>query len=332
MEKETKRELLIKYGLWFIILITAVIFILSDIFVISETGKTVWQIIADGVVIIAIGYIITSLLDIQGILIGKRQPEVINSEKDKRIKVKQCEPYIQNMDLYCENQNNIELKKVRTKILSEVGLKYDDYFNENGDAIGFKLKEPKKINYKKLINEETGEKYLKEEIMLKNKQYRQDLREFNAKLNSYKKSLKIKITELTTQALMSDGSKSKDRFDFGKNENEYLAKSRRNDFVSKIALAVLFAYYTITPAQDYRYIEMLWKVLQVVVFLGFGFLSLLKSYFFMTKNYVARVLRQTNELNKFLREQQPLLKEDFEKEIIDKAVKTFEDKFEIAVE
>lgn len=146
MENKAK-EWFVNNIIYIIVTLISAVFLFSAIFEISETGKTLEEILLNSALILVIGYVITVLLDIQGIFKGGKTKEVINIKQNHDKVVERAEPYAKDLDIFCEQENISNLRQARTRILAKAGLNYDECFNQNGSAKEVKfecVEKPKK--------------------------------------------------------------------------------------------------------------------------------------------------------------------------------------------
>ena len=122
------------------------------------------------------------------------------------------------------------------------------------------------------------------------------------KKKMFKQAVRVRLTQLTTQDLISNGANKYDKFDLGDTQKDYLRKSGIGSILSKVAVALIFGYYTIQLISDFSWAVLLWNALQVVTFLAFGIIKYFQAYMFMQNQFVDRTKRQISELKKFLAE------------------------------
>lgn len=307
---------------FFTFLISAV-YIGRGIITIDETGKTIAAILSDGLLFLAVGYIISLLFNFQGILNGYKTVDVTTEKTKHDNLVTASEPYTSNMDDFCKNKNFENLKTVRTRILQRMGMAYADYFNEDSSAkdVVFdfdsieKIDKIKTIRFGKNRGKETTKK-------VKDKYAINKLKE---KRKQFKQAIKVELTQLTPDVLISESAKANDRFNLGQTIQGYLQKTSASGFIFQIIGAILFGYYVPGLIQDFSWAALIWTSLQVVWFLAMGFVKYYTSYFYMQNGYVGRIKKQ----NKYLTEIVKIygkpddniinkLKEDITKEIMEK--------------
>ena len=130
MENKAK-EWFVNNIIYIIVTLISAVFLFSAIFEISETGKTLEEILLNSALILVIGYVITVLLDIQGIFKGGKTKEVISIKQNHDKVVERAEPYAKDLDIFCEQENISNLKASKNKNTCKGWLNYDECFNQN---------------------------------------------------------------------------------------------------------------------------------------------------------------------------------------------------------
>ena len=312
-----RKDWFINNLIYLVILLISVVFIFTAIFKIAESGKTISEILLNSALILVLAYTITALLDIQGIFKGGKTKEVTDIKKKHEEIVTSVEPIAGKLDAFCIDENKDNLKQIRTRFLAKAGIDYDSCFDEKGASKEIKFEVPAKPKY--------DNKKTKSENDLIFKDYKEKLANIKFKKQMFKKAVRVRLAQLTTEDLISNGSNKNDKFDFGDTQKDYLKKSISFSFFSKVAVSFIFGFYTIQLINDFQWAYLLWNSLQVVTFLAFGVIKYFQAYLFMQNNFVDRTKRQINELKKFLNKN---AKEEYTEEqmeaIANKVAKRFE--------
>jgi len=259
---------------YFVVAFTCIIYILTALIRIEETGKTIAQIIADGVVAFLLGIFIARMFDLQGMMNGNKTAKVEAARTAHSEIVSKVADYIDRLDAWCEDENRNNYKVERTKILARAGLRYVDCFDENGVAKDWSP-DPARLENK----------------LTKHLEKR--------KVRGYNKAVKLKLTSITASDLMSEGGKQNDKFNFGRTKAEYEKTSSIKDIVSKAGTAIIFGYYGVTLIQDFDYASLIWMALQVAIFLITGVIKMYQSYNFILDEYRVRIIKKIDNLQKF---------------------------------
>ena len=275
MMEKTKNYLKQNLG-YFVIALACIIYVARGIITISETGKTVLEILVDGALALFFGIFINIVFELQGMMSGDRDDRVLNTIRKHGDIVDSISPHIDKLDEWCEKKNKEALKLARIRMLSSHGLKYDDYFDEDGVAKEFK------INTEKLESQ--------------NKETRQQEKD---RIRCFKNACKIKLTLLTTNSLTSEGGRDYDPYYLGQTKKQYKTRTAMTDFISKIGVAVIFGVYGAQLVQSFSWAFLVWTAIQVVLFLIMGVVKLYTSYMFVVDDYRGRIVKKIDNLTKF---------------------------------
>lgn len=286
------KEWFINNIIYFILILISVIYLFTAIFEIAETGKSLSEILLSSALILVIGYIVTALFDIQGIFKGTKTKEVIGVKENHEKTVELVEPFASELDAFCEQENKDNLRQSRTRLLAKAGLNYSDCFNEDSSA--------KEVRFELPTKPKKDKSKTKSENNLIFIEYKEKLANIKFKKKMFKQAVRVKLTQLTTQDLISNGSNKNDKFNFGDTQKDYLRKSNMSSALSKILVALVFGYYTIQLIQNFSWALLLWNALQIITFIAFGIIKYFQAYMFMQNQFVDRVKRQISELKKFL--------------------------------
>ena len=277
------RDFFRKYMGYFAIAMVSVCYVLTALLEFIETGKTVPQIISDGVLVFLLGFFINRLFDLQGIMDGERDDNFKASMVNHGRAVDRISPHIDHLDKWCDDKNKENLRTQRTRILATEGLKYEDYFDEDGSAKELHVDEAKLNN-----------KFLRKMEM--------------TRIKCFYKALHVKLTPLSACELTSEGSDMNDPYYFGRTKREYERESSISDVASKVAIGVIFGYYSVSLIQDFSYAKLIWNGLQVAIFVLMGFVKMFNSYIFITGEFRGRMVKKVNVLEMFLRFVEPKAK------------------------
>ena len=259
---------------YFIVALVSIVYIATAFITVDETGKTIGEIIADTAVVFFLGLFINRVFDLQGMMNGDRDERVQMAIVTHGETVVKISPYIDRLDEWCKLKNEENLKVQRTRVLASEGMRYEDYFNEDGSAKDF----------------------IPDEEKLKNKTLRKTEK---ARIRCFKKALHLKLTPITAGALTSEGGKKQDPYNFGRTKGQYETQTSVRDIITKICIAGIFGYYGVRLIQDFNYATLIWNGLQVVIFLIMGCIKMYNSFMFVTGEYRTRIVNKTNNLEMF---------------------------------
>lgn len=270
---------------YFVVALVSAVYIATAFITIDETGKTIGEIIADTAIVFFLGFFINRVFDLQGMMNGDQDERVQKTIAVHGETVVKISPYIDKLDEWCNIKNKENLKLQRTKILASEGMKYSDYFDDDGTAKGFVPDKDK----------------LKDKLLRKIEK---------AKLRCFKKALHLKLTPLSAGGLTSEGGKHQDPYNFGRTKQQYETRTSIRDIITKVAIAGIFGYYGVRLIQDFSYANLIWNGLQVVIFILMGCIKMYNSYIFVTDEFRGRAVKKTNNLEMFYNYIQSLPKEE----------------------
>jgi hypothetical protein len=301
MMNEKVKEVLSNFFGYLIVAFTCALYVLTTIFVLNPTGKTLGQIIGDGLLAFGIGITINRLMSMQGILNGMRTKVVGDTMVLFGKTVDKVSGVINKLDEWCYKKNLDTYKCQRTKILARAGLKYDDCFFEDGTAKPFvyTLQEHSyTVDEERLKNPLTRKaEKLRIKIASKNRSNAQKDAKFKNKC--YLKAVRLKLTDLYASDLTSEGGKQGDPNYLGLTINEYLTVDSLKSIISKVLLAIAIGIYGIELISNFSWMNLIWRSFQIFIFLAFGLVKLRKSYMFVTNEYRGRIIKKIDRLEEF---------------------------------
>lgn len=258
-----------------VILLISATYIATAFITVEKSGKSLWRIFADGIVIFLIGIVINRAFEAQGIIEGDKDNQVQKAVSCHADTVDRVAPYIDKLEAWCDQKNREALRAQRVRILAERGMKYSDYFDEDGMTKEF------------VVNEEHLKKRYMRKVELK-------------RIRCYYKALSLRLTPLTAVVLTSEGGRFGDPYYLGRSKPEYTKESSRGDVITKILLSALFGYFGIALIADWSIATLIWKTVQIAVFLVMGYTKKDHSYQFVIEEYKGRITKKTNILQMFI--------------------------------
>lgn len=260
---------------FFLIAVVSALYIVKGLYTLDESGKSVMQILGDGALSAAVGFIIGHLMRQTGISYGGDDIEVVKIKSYHLRLLDKAAPYINLLDSFCHEENKKTCELIRRRILSHGGVSYESCFSPEGDAL--------------LPTVEIPEGASKEER-----------RRLKAKRRAIKKATEIRLTPLTPESLSVDGVKYSDPYDFGKTEGQYLRGRGGRDIFCKILFGFLFGYYAIYLTEGATADSIIWASLQIAIYLIFGATQMMQAYMFVKTECAQRITRKIDELQRFL--------------------------------
>lgn len=264
---------------------------------IANTGKTIAEIIADGLFALFFSWTIRTLLGYQGILSGMKNKRMLQTLKDHGTAVTKMEPYSPLLESFCEMKNAEARIKRRRRILSKKHLEYEDVFTDD----------PTKIN--EVINArmaaiEAGENTIDMHDVAtsrRKKHLKARMKKERAEIYAcIKKANDISLSELTEESLTTDGVNSDDPYKFSTPLGKWIARRSSASLPMSMAFAVVLGYYGYEFIKDPSIATVIGGLIQVCIFLTFGAWQFLVSYIHTIDTYRKSVVQKINILNEFI--------------------------------
>lgn len=244
--------------------LVSLIYILAGLFVPGLKGKSIYTIIAEGVTGFILGISVNYNLKLQGILKGKNSKEMQATRQSHGEAVNRVAPYIDGLDTWCEEQNATKLRQKRAQILTDAGMRYEEYFDANG-----------------LLRPVETESLSKE------------------RKRALRRALRAKITPLSTASLTCDGERSDDPFDFGETPEQYQRRTNLTDALSKVLTAAVFGYFGMDIVEGFDVAMLAWRALYVALMLALGVAKLVGAYLFVIDTYRGNIVKKINHLQSY---------------------------------
>lgn len=226
-----------------VIVALLVVYILRGAVTITATGKTIPQIIGDGLVAGVFAYVISRLMEYRGLLCGEKSKTYTDSLQQYLGTAAEAQPYVDLLGKWCEKKNEEMTRRKQTSILMRAGISYETFRSEGFDP----------ENY-----DEKTQRYIR-------KAERARCIIFTPENLTQENDLDVYDTEYRT-----------------KSKAKFLKQSARTDFFSKLALTVMLGYYGVSLIADFNWATLIWYALQAAMFVTFGVIRYQKAYAFMT--------------------------------------------------
>lgn len=277
--------------------IAIAVYMARNFVTIANTGKTIAEIIADGLFALFFSWTIRTLLGYQGILSGMKNKRMLKTLQDHGAVVTKMEQYSPLLESFCEMKNAENRIKRRRRILSKKHLEYEDVFNE----------EPTRINEiikKRMAAIEAGENTIdlcdvaswRRKRTLK-RRMRQERKEI---YKCIKQANDISLSELTEDSLTTDGGNSDDPYKFSTPLGKWIARRSSASLPVSMAFAVVLGYYGYEFIKDPSIATVIGGLVQVCIFLMYGAWQFLVSYIHTIDTYRKSVVQKINILNEFV--------------------------------
>ena len=135
MKKNGFTEAFYKNAGYLVVVLISLVYVASSLINISRTGNSIYEIIGTGALSLIVGIMINGIFRSIGIRKGDEDERTVATNALHAKAVDEIAPYIDKLDSFCQEENKRALRDVRTRILAREGMKYLDYFDEDGNGI-----------------------------------------------------------------------------------------------------------------------------------------------------------------------------------------------------
>ena len=283
MKKTTLFDAFFKNAGYFAVVLISLAYIGSSFIIISKTGKSALEIIASGVISMTVGLLINGVFRSLGVSRGENDEKTLQTSKLYAQTIDEISPYFDSLEEFCERESKRETKRVRAQILATAGLRYGDFFDEDGVVVSL----DSEIYSSERIENAKGACRLK--MVRANRKRKRAL----------ERAAKVKIKQLTPSVLTCEGVKENNPFDFGKSKREYSSQKNLTDAIGRIVMAVIFGYFGVSLVSEVNPAVLIWNTLQIVMYVSSGILQMYSSYFWVVDEHRAGVIKKIDYLQKF---------------------------------
>ena len=302
MKKNSFAEMFYKNAGYVVVVLISFVYVASSLINFSRSGKSVYEIVGRGVLSLILGVLINGIFRSMGVQKGDCDERTLATNALHGRTIEEIIPYIDKLDDFCEMENKRALKPVRTRILAREGMKYSDYFDDEGNPINAKFKMQNSKNNPSVTQachlpltkeatphpsptatpSPTGEGYVVD----------------RAKRKAYKRALRVRIKPLLSSNLTSDGVKATDPFDFGRSKKSYTTRRSASDVIIKLLMALIFGYFGVTLSEP-NVASIIWNSLQIILYISSGIIQMYSSYSWVVDDYRASIIKKIDYLQKF---------------------------------
>ncbi len=264
---------------------------------ITNTGKTISEIIADGLFALFFSWIIRSLLSYQGTLSGRKDKRMLSTLECYATAITKMEPYSPLLESFCEMKNAQQRIKQRRKILSRKHIEYEDVFTEDPTRINEVIKKRLQAleNLENSIDlQDMSSSKRKRVLKRKLKRERREI------FQCIKKANNLTLSDLTEEKLTTDGVNSDDPYKFAMPLGRWVARKGALSLPFSIVCAVVLGYYGFSLIKDPSIATVIGALIQVGIYLAFGAWQFIVSYIHTTDTYRKSVTQKINILNEFI--------------------------------
>lgn len=283
MKRTTLFDAFFKNAGYAAVVLVSLAYIGSSFIIISKTGKSALEIIASGVISMTVGLLINGVFRSMGVSRGELDERSLQTAKLYSQTIDESTPYFDKLEEFCERENKREAKRMRYQILATAGLRYSDFYDEDGIVLSY----AHELYTDSEIRESRGRRRLS--MILTN----------HRRKRAFLRAAKIKIKQLTPSTLTCESVKENDPFNFGKSKREYSSQKNLTDAIGRVVMAIIFGYFGVTLVSEVNPAVLIWNTLQIVMYVASGVLQMYSSYFWVVDEHRAGVIKKIDYLQKF---------------------------------
>ena len=317
MKKNSFTEMFYKNAGYFVVVLISLVYVASSLINISRSGKSVYEIVGTGVLSLILGVLINGIFRSMGVQKGDCDERTLATNQLHAKSIEEILPYIDRLDEFCEAENARALRAVRTRILAREGMKYSDYFDDEGNPINAKFKMQNAKNNPSVTQachlpltkeatphpspaatpSPTGEGVVGDDALDVPYYGIPPLTE-KSKRKAYRRALRVRLKPLLSSNLTSDGVKATDPFDFGRSKKSYTTRRSASDVIIKLLMALIFGYFGVTLSEP-NVASIIWNSLQIILYISSGIIQMYSSYSWVVDDYRASIIKKIDYLQKF---------------------------------
>ncbi len=274
------------------IVLLAVTYVATALFSMSETDKTLEEIVADGLVYLLLGIAMERLFSLQGMMNGERDARVLATAKLHAEAIGAIAPWMDRLDAWCVLKSKQALRTLRERLLLRCGMSYEAYFDGEGHATGYQPSEmPEELCPVRGERGRSGR--------LRDRRRRAWEKEEKVRYRCYMAALRLSVTPLHAGALTGMSGGRDDPYDFGEGKIAHEARAMRRSTLWRIVTAALFGYFGIGLIDVFSYEELLLRLFQVALALAMGAVQQHRGFIFVTEEQRGRTIRKIDTLQMF---------------------------------
>ena len=201
---------------------------------------------------------------------------------DKRVNFVLNHNEMDDLDRWCAQKNKENYESQRKRILSAVGLDYKDFF-ENGEYVGKEIHVPRLKEIGKIG------------LWSFPREWRLAVRQSKAVV----KARYMRLSEISAQMLTTEGDNANDKYRMGRDIPTFKEQTAKSQARSKIAIAIIWGYYTAAVIANFSIINLALKILQVVFALVMGSIDYITTTGYVTNELMGRYTKKTRILDQY---------------------------------
>jgi hypothetical protein len=243
-----------------VLIIIVGVYALSGLINIQQSEKTPLEVLASGFISLILAWSISALLGQKGIDRGQKSETYQATVIEYGNKVASVDGHTDEFERFCEEQKAYEKEKIQKSIIASAGLKWEKVFVNN-----------------QFVTPDGLTKQQRKAIV----------RATKTKVYNMDSSYILGGTEQELKSVKDDTFKG------------YQAKESIKMGSLKIINSIVFGIYSIQLLQDFNWGAVIWKALEVAVWLAFGYMSFFTNYEFVIDRYRKQIISKINLIVKF---------------------------------
>ena len=234
---------------------------------------------------------VNSLYNNRAIVNGLLDPDVVKAaaSHNERIDAITEHSAIDELNTWCQDVNRKNYRNQRTRVLSMAGLSYETCFTEAGEVKKVEIQMPEWREIRKL-----GYRMWRIRRATARRQTR-----------AYKRAVYLKLSEVSAGELTGEGGNRNDPYNLGRGIAEYKKQIALRKTVSKIVTAIVFGYMAVGLINDFSWVSLFIRAIQIALFLVFGSVQYLSTMDYLTNEYKNRLTLKARLLLSFMSEKRP---------------------------
>jgi len=260
----------------------SVIYVFYNILDFHKTETDPWRLLMKGLVGIFVGVGLKWMLGEKGIIKGHNNEQFIKPKEKFDDRTEKAVPYIDRFDDFAEKERIEKVLRNRKIHLNNYRMKYETYFDNNGDYIEHLIWNPCQAR-KYLKNHEE----LPEDVIVLDLKQRLVLR----------KCIRLQIYVPNLFSDYGDTVAEDERKE--KTEQDVRRKNTRSNFISAVLFALIGVYF-VPDILNFSWAAIIWSIFQVFMWLVFGIVNFYQNFTFVIIDEVKVIGKKDKLLTKFL--------------------------------
>lgn len=260
----------------------SVIYVFYNILDFHKTETDPWRLLMKGLVGIFVGVGLKWMLGEKGLLKGHNDDHFTKPKESFDDRADKAVPYIDEFDKFAEKERIEKVLRNRKIHLNNYHMKYETFFDENGDYIEHEIWSKHKSKRYLKTHEE-----LPKNVIVLDLEQRLCLR----------RCLRLKIYISNVFSDYGDTVTQDEKPE--RTEHDVRRKNTRSNFISAVIFAMIGVYF-VPDILNFSWAAIIWSIFQVVMWLIFGIINFYQNFTFVIIDEVKIIGKKDKLLTKFL--------------------------------